>query len=156
MPNYNVRDFFTTQRVTPSSLQQSNLIQFSYHSPDGVHDNMPLVYVVEKRRDRFYGFNLHYDSNQLVELIDNKNFQVDTLLENAWAKVPKNKKRLIESGEEFNRGFIEKKDFKLITSKIQKKVLEQFLIENLNVDTLRIYLFKRMNAVSKMIYKVNQ
>lgn len=158
MPNYNVKQFFTFKRITPRTLQQDNLVQFSYHSPENeIHDPNPLVYVVEKRQDRFWGFNLHYDSEQLVQLIDNANAKVDYTLQKEWLKKdPKNRQKLNEAGGEFNRGFIEKKDFNTIIRRVPNRDLEQFLIENLNIDTLRQYMYKRMNAVSKLVYKINQ
>jgi len=158
MPNYNVKEFFTFKRITPRTLQQGNLIQFSYHSPENeIHDPNPLVYVIEKRMDRFFGFNVHYDSNQLVEIIDNANERIDFTLQKEWLKKDRNnRKKLNEAGGEFNRGFIDKKDFKTIVRRIPNKDLEQFLLQDTNVETLRQYIYKRMNAVSKLVYKINQ
>ena len=154
---YKVEQFFTFKRTSPSSIQQDNLLQFSYHSPNGVHDKTPLVYVIEKRRDRFFGLNLHYDANQLVELIDYTNFQVDDFLKEQWLSKYPDKKKLLKEGRKkvpFQRNFVDQKDLKTFSKRIPKQELEEFFIENQNSETFRCYLFKRMNAVSRLTYKV--
>lgn len=158
MPNYNVKQFFTFKSVTPRSVQPGNLIQFSYHNPEGdIHDRNPLIYVTSRDRERIWGFNVHYNSNQLAEIIDNTNNNIDYILEKEWLKKDKkNRQRLAEADGEFNRGFIEKKDFNTITRRVPKNQLEQFALEDTDIDTLRQYLLIRMNAVSKCVYKINQ
>lgn len=157
MPKYKVQEFFTFKSCSPSSLQQDNLIQFSYHSPNGVHDKMPLVYVIEKRRDRIFGLNLHYDSNQLVSLVDDTNDRIDVFLEKEWyKKYPKKKQELKKQRAYFYRDLVEPKDLKEITKRVKKQDLEQFYLQPQNDDIFRCYLLKRMNSVQRCIYKVIQ
>jgi len=151
----NVRKFFTFKPLSPTSLKVGNLISFSYRSPAGVHDKHPLVYVSSKERDRFYGFNVHYDGNQLTEVLQNVTDLIDEqLAEEYFEKYPEKvneykKKKLL-----FTKNVLSKQDLKEFTRRIYKPDLEAYQLENPNVETLRNYLFKRMNQVSKLIYKI--
>jgi len=155
MPNYSVTNFFEFKRCTPSSLEQDNLLQFSYHSPDGVNDKAPLVFIVEKQQDRCYGFNVHYDSKELIDIIENTSKKVNKYLQDMWYRqYPEKKKQLKESRQLFDKSLIEPKDLAKYKKSLMKRDLEQFLLKKKNVQTLRCYLYKRMNTVSKCIWKI--
>ena len=149
------KDVFDYKRVTPSTLQQDNFVSFKYKSPNGVHDPQPLVYVVEKQLDRFYGFNVHYDNVEYQDLVNNVTKKVNKFLQEQWLrKYPENKKKLKESKIPFNKSMIDKKDLKEFSNRINRKDVEQFLLKRRNEDTLRCYLFVRMNQVQKLTWKI--
>jgi len=152
---YGEEKLFDSKKITPRSLQQDNLLSFNYNSPNGVHDFQPLVYVVEKQLDRMYGFNLHYDSREYQDLVSIVNMKINKSLEEQWIrKYPEKKQELRKSKKVFNKSFIDEKDLKSFKRRINKKDLEQFLLKRKNVDTLRCYLFVRMNNVQKLTWKV--
>lgn len=155
MPRYSVNQFFTMKSVSPRSLQQDNLIQFSYHSPNGVHDRQPLVYVLSKDLKGVYGLNLHYDSTQLVDLIDTTTDKINGFLQEEWErKYPDQARKLNESKKPFSKKLIEQKDLKEFAKRIPKKDYEQFFYEPKSTDIFRHYLFLRMNTVSKLVWKM--
>lgn len=148
-------DYFNFKSISPSSLQQDNLISFSYHSPNGVHDKFPLVLVVEKQLDRIYGFNLHYDMQEMQELLENTNKKIVSFLEKEWyKKYPDKRIELAKQKKVFNKFLVEQKDLKDITRRIQPKDLEQYLVTKKNDIAFRCYLYKRMNKVSKLTWKI--
>lgn len=155
MPRYSVNNFFTMKSVSPRGLQQDNLIQFSYHSPNGVHDKQPLVFVLEKQLDRFYGLNFHYDSTQLVDLIDTTSDKINEFLEEEWSKkYPDKLQKLNESRKPFSKKLLTEKDLKEFGRRLPKKDLEQYFYEPKATDIFRTYLYKRMNSVSKLVWKL--
>lgn len=151
----NVRKFFNFKMVSPTSLKATNLISFSYRSPNGVHDRHPLVYVSSKERDRFYGFNVHYDGEQLTEVLQNVTDKIDEQLgEEYFEKYPEKQKEFKKKRLLFTKDVLSKQDLKEFSRKIYNPELEQYELDNSNVETLRCYLFKRMNQVSKLVYKI--
>jgi len=152
---FRLEDYYTFKNVTPRSLEQDNLVFFSYHSPNGVHDKTPLVYVLEKQLDRFYGLNLHYDSLELQEVIQNIQVKTNTFLEKEWyKKYPEKKKQLKESKAKFTKQLLEPKDLKEFSNRFPKRDLEKYVLKRKNTDTMRCYLYVRMNQVSKLIFKI--
>lgn len=155
MAQFKLSNLFEYRNVTPSALQQNNLISFSYKSPNGVHDKNPLVYVLEKRLDRFYGINLHYDMDEMENLAQNTEDKIIRLLENSWyTKYPKKKAELKKNRQEFDTSLVEPKDLAEFKRKINKKDLETFLVNNQDTSAMRCYLYSRMNKVSKLVWKV--
>jgi hypothetical protein len=151
----NVRKFFEFKTLSPSSLKVGNLISFSYRSPNGVHDRYPLVYVSKKERDRFYGFNVHYDGNQLTEILQNITDKIDEqLAEEYFDKYPQKATEYKKKHLLFTKKDLTRQDLKEFTRRIYKPELESYELDNSNVETLRNYLFKRMNMAKKLIYKV--
>jgi hypothetical protein len=149
-----VLKYFIYNNVRPASLVQDNLIYFSYQSPEGVHDKMPLVLVLEKQLDRLYGINVHYDSKQLLEIITNTQKKIIKLLEaEYYKKYPDNKKRLLKEHRKFDLSLLVEEDVKEFSKKINKKDYDQFLLKRRNDDTMRCYLYKRMNNVSKLTWR---
>lgn len=152
---YKVEKIFTFKNITPSGLKSGNLIFFNYKSPEGVHDRTPLVYISTKSFDRCFGFNVHYDSKEYQNILNNINWKVNPILEKEWYKAyPERQKQLKEKKLKFDKSLIEKEDLKKYEKKIQRKDLEIFDLTKINKDTLRTYLFKRMNGVSKLVFKI--
>lgn len=155
MANFKIADYFIFKSVSPSSMELNNIIQFSYKSPNGVHDNKPLVLVHEKQGDRFYGINLNYDMgelNQAVTLIENK---ILPFIEEAYyKKYPDNKKKLLESKQIFSKSLVTEQEYREFMRKFPQKELELFEVTNKNMKVCRQYLYQRMSAVSKLNWKV--
>ena len=100
--------YFEYKKITPSSLVQDNLIYFNYKSPNGVHDKTPLVYVLEKRLDRVFGLNVHYDAGELFELINTTELKINKTLENEFfKKYPAAKKELQEKRLKFSKDLLQ-------------------------------------------------
>ena len=148
--------YFNFSNVSPSSLQQDMLVTFKYQSPNGVHDKVPLVYVLEKRIDKFYGINLHYDMAELNSMIESKNEQLLEFYEKEFYRKNREKEQeLRKNREEFDLSMIDPKDKIEFDRRLNKKELETYLLQNSgNSSALRCYLFKRMNSVSKLVFKV--
>lgn len=150
-----IEDYFIFRSVSPSSLQVDNLIQFSYKSPNGVHDTKPIVLVHEKHGDRFYGINVHYDANVLNEAITNLENQMLPFLEKEYfKKYPDNKKKLNEQKITFNKSLITEKEYKEFMRNYPKRDLEEFMVANKNMEAMRQYRYDRMASVSKLVWKV--
>lgn len=153
---FKLTNYFLLRNVTPSSLQQDNLITFSYKSPNGVHDKNPLVIVVEKRLDRLFGFNLHYDMKEMDEVLINAYNKVNMALEKEYyRKYPAKKAELRKKRIQFDKSMLEPDDFKTFSRRINRKDLEQYLIKNKDMAAFRCYLFKRMNKVSKLTWRID-
>lgn len=147
--------YFEYKKITPSSLVQDNLIYFNYKSPNGVHDKTPLVYVLEKRLDRVFGLNVHYDAGELFELINTTELKINKTLENEFfKKYPAAKKELQEKRLKFSKDLLQEADKKEFAKRISRKDMEQFLLRGKNSETLRTYLFTRMNNVSKLVWRI--
>ncbi len=147
--------YFEYKKITPRALVQDNLIYFSYKSPNGVHDPAPLVYVLEKQNDGIYGLNIHYDSTQLFEIIDNTSAKINSILEKEFnKKYPDRKKQLQKERVPFDKSLLEASDKKIFARKIMRRDLEQFLLRNKSDFTFRHYLFVRMNNVSRLNWRV--
>lgn len=147
--------YFEYKKISPSALVQDNLIYFNYHSPNGVHDKTPLVYVLEKRLDRIYGLNVHYDAGELFEIINSTETKINKVLENEFfKKYPEQRKELQKKRIKFHRDLLQEDDKKEFAKRISKRDMEQFLLRGKNDETLRTYLFKRMNSVSKLVWRI--
>lgn len=156
MSQVRLAQIFLYKNVSPSGLKDGNLISFKYQSPQGVTDKTPLVYVLEKKFDKFYGLNLHYDGNALQEIIDNIELNVNSYLESKYySQYPDKLKEHNEEGVEFNKTFIEQKDYFKYKNGFNKNNLEIFnLASSNNESNFRCYLYKRMNNVSKLVWKL--
>lgn len=154
MAKFKPENFFIFRSVSPSALVQNNLITFAYKSPAGVHDGNPLVFVTEKRMDRFYGINIHYDMSEMQDIVTNTDKKVMQFLEKEYyKKYPENKKKLNETRQKFNKGLITEDEYKEFSLKIPKNDLERFSISGYTMDNMRCYIYQRMNYVSKLVWK---
>jgi hypothetical protein len=152
---FKLTDYFLMRNVTPSSLQQDNLITFSYKSPNGVHDNAPLVLVVEKRLDRIFGFNLHYDMREMDEVLINTYNKVNTILEREYyRKYPEKRNELRKKRVKFDKTMLTPEDLKTFSRRVNRNDLEQYLVKQKDMTAFRCYLFKRMNRVSKLTWSI--
>ncbi|MEO6303720.1 MAG: hypothetical protein ABIP51_11180 [Bacteroidia bacterium] len=155
MAEFKLAQLFDYKNVTPSSLQKGQLVYFKYNSPNGVHDKSPLVYVIDKTFDKIYAINLHYDMNEIQELTEGIQTKVNTFLENKWyAKHPEKRTELQQSGADFDPSLIEKKELADFKRGFNKKDLEVFALQSPSRDAFRSYLYKRMNNVSKLVWKL--
>jgi len=154
MAQFKLAELFDYRNVTPSSLQKGNLIYFKYSSPNGVHDKSPLVYVLEKTFDKIYGLNLHYDFSEIQTLTENVDFKVNNFLEKKFfSKYPEKRKEL--KNIEFDNSLIDEKELIEFKKSFNKKDLEIFDLNSFgNNYNFRSYLYKRMNNVSKLVYKL--
>lgn len=152
MPQLKLAEIFDYKNVTPSGLQKGNLIYFKYNSPNGVHDKSPLVYVLDKTFDKIYGVNIHYSMGELQDLVETIDFKVNNSLQRLWlTKHPEKKKDL--KNVEFDKSMMEQKDYIEMVRRVDKKILEVFDLPMIPDDAFRSYLYKRMNNVSKLVYK---
>ena len=158
MAGFKIEDFFNYKNITPGSLTSDNVIQFSYKSPAGVHDLKPLVFVLEKKSDRLYGINFHYDMTELQNAVTNTQAKVAKFLEEQYfKKYPENRQKLREQRVPFNKSLITEAELKEFMRRFPKKDMEQFPLTNANKypnHALRCYLYQRMTAVSMLTWKV--
>lgn len=154
MAKSKVEDYFIFKSVSPTSLQVDNLIQFSYKSPAGVHDNKPIILVHEKQSDRIYGINVHYDPNILTQAVDGLEQKLLPFLEKAYyKKYPENKQKLNEQHIKFNKSLITEEEYHDFMQSYPSRDLEQFLVQNKDMNAMRQYKYDRMTAVSKLVWK---
>ena len=155
MPQLKLAQLFEYRNVTPSALAKGNLVYFKYSSPKGVHDKSPLIYVIDKSFDKVFGYNIHYDMNELQDLVDGVEDKVNSFLENNFFnKHPEKRQEFQKQRIEFDKTMIEKKELLEFNRKFIKKDLEVFNNPGLSDDTFRSYLFKRMNNVSRLVWKL--
>lgn len=154
MAQFKLEDIFNYLNVSPSGVTKGNLVSFKYKSPNGVHDNAPLVYVLDKTFDKIYGLNLHYESYELQDLTESIDEKVNNFLENKfYSKHPEKRKELREQKILFDKTLIDPKDFIEFKRSFNKRDLEVFP-ELQGQNNFRSYLYKRMNNVSKLVYKM--
>lgn len=155
MAEFKLAQLFEYRNVTPSSLQKGQLVYFKYNSPNGVHDKAPLVYVVDKTIDKIYAINLHYDMSEIQGITEAIQFKVNSFLENKWySKHPEKRNELESQDLEFAPNLIEKKELADFKRNFNKKDLEIFNLPSPSPDAFRSYLYKRMNNVSKLVWKL--
>lgn len=147
--------YFIRKNITPGTLLPNNLISFSYKSPAGIHDKTPLVFVLESRVDRIFGINIHYDMAEMDSLLQNQIIKVQQAIELEWyKKYPSKKIELKKNNQAFDITMIDKKDVLQLTRRLQRPVVEQFQIDDIDFkNALRCYLFSRMTRVSKLVWK---
>lgn len=154
MAKFRVEDYFNHTSVSPAALIQGQIIQFNYKSPDGVTDKKPLVYVFEKRIDRFFGINLHYDMSYFTEIIENKNAEINNYLKEIFVRDKENKEKLYkEHNGVFTKELITEDQYREFMINFQRRKLEEFIIANPDMKIMRNYLYSRMNNVTKLVYK---
>jgi hypothetical protein len=154
MAKFKESQYFIRKNVTPGSLLPDNLISFAYKSPAGVHDKSPLVIVLEARNDRIFGINLHYDMQEMDELLGNQINAFRKAMEIEWyKKYPKKKQELKKNGQGFDLPLVDKKDWAQLCRRIPRKVMEQFPYSSKDSRALRCYLYPRMTRVSKLVWK---
>lgn len=154
MANFKLEDHFRYSSVTPSSLQQGQLVNFSYTSPDGITDKKPLVYIHEKRIDRFYGLNLHYDMTHFTEILTKQNLMINEFLEKEFKKNPEFREKLLKEHKNiFDRSMVTPEDYKKWMNFYPTKNFELFVIENYSMQYMRQYRYDRMTNVTKLVFK---
>lgn len=157
MAKFKLEDHFRYSSVSPQSLQQGQLLSFSYTSPQGVTDKKPLVYIHEKRIDRFYGMNLHYDMTHFTEILTRQNQMINEFLEKEFRKNQEYREKLIkEHQNKFDRSLVTEEDYKKWMNFYPKRNFEQFVIQNVDMQFMRQYRYDRMTSVTKLIFKTPQ
>ena len=154
MAKFRPEDYFVYKNVNPGSMQENNIVTFSYKSPNGIHDNSPMVIVTDKQSDRFYGINLHYDPRPLDEAMKNIENKILPFLEKEYFnKYPENKQKLNEQKIKFHKGLITEQEYHQMMLKFPKKDLEVFKFSTINKEAMRCYIYHRMTAVSRLVWK---
>lgn len=174
---YNLNQFFDLKSVSMAGIKPGMLVQFRYSSPEGVHDVKPLVFVLEKKSDRIWGLNFHYQFGLIEPLIKMKDAEVQKFLENSseWKKYQKELTQ-VKPEEVAKDGLPDVNEIEQDMKDKSKKVVKeepvqpfdvkkirfpQLMLENFAndkikppVSILRNYLFMRMNSLQKLSYKV--
>lgn len=152
--SFKIEDYFQFLNVNPSSMTVDNILQFSYKSPRGVHDQKPLVLVHEKLGDRFFGINLHYDMREMNEAVTNvENLILPHLEKEYLKKYPENKQKLNETHQKFKKSLITEAEYHDFMKNFPKNKLEVFQVNNKNMDSCRCYKYDRVTSCSKLVFK---
>ena len=77
---YNLKQFFDFRSVSSGGLRPGMLANFSYRSPDGIHDTKPLCFVLENLNQRIVGLNLHYNYQIVKFLVEAKDNEIAEFL----------------------------------------------------------------------------
>lgn len=171
---YNYSAFFNFQKISSGAIRPGQLLQFRYQSPEGVHDVRPLIFVLEKKGDRVWGCNLHYNFKLLPPLLKLKDDEVQKFLKSSseyrkWEQEmskPKPEevaKEDIPDAEEVKEtmpqdkkeeGEVQQFDIKKV--RFPQNLLEDYTNNKIVIpsDLLRNYLFVRMSGLEKLLYKV--
>lgn len=154
MSKFKVEDYFNHMSVSPSGLTQGQIVQFNYNSPNGQSDNKPLIYVYEKRIDRVYGINLHYNMAHFTEILQKIENQVTKFLKEQYERNPENRKKLIEEHKnQFSNSLISIEEYNKYMINYPRKQLEEFVVATQDFKNMRQYLYTRMSSVTKLVYK---
>ncbi len=166
---YNLKSFFNFKAIGSNQILPGTIIQFSYRSPEGIHDKSPLIYVLEAEQDRVWGINLHYKLSLLSSAIEIKKQEV--LKANPPQEQTIQTQQSVPAGdarvrpEQLNRKDIpslpEFKSTLGVDKQIlppKKIVIPQQLLENYTLTTqpkeyLRNYLYPRMGSIQKLVFK---
>lgn len=178
---YNLPQFFNYRSIGSSSIKPGMLVQFRYNSPEGVHDVKPLIFVLEKKMDRVWGLNFHYQFGLMPMLLEVKNEQVQKYITESY-EYKKYQKEIVKPKEEVITKPKEEEitqdglpDAKEVNKEVEKKeeevpipdfdptkvrypndLLEIFINDKIVVPKglLRNYLYPRMTGLYKLTYKV--
>lgn len=164
---YNLKSFFNFKSINVGQILPGTIIQFSYRSPEGIHDKSPLIYVLEVEQDRVWGINLHYKLNLLAQMVELKKAEVlkinpqevaqeqpNTNLDSKVKPEQLNQKH-IQSLPEFKETLgIDKQT----TEPKKKVIIPQQLLEKYTLtiqpkELLRNYLYPRMGSVQKLVFR---
>jgi len=170
---YNYSNFFRFQKIGSSGIQPGMLLQFRYSSPEGIHDVRPLVFVLEKKGDRVWGCNFHYNFKLLPPLLKLKEDEVQKFLKNSseyrrWEqemskpKLEEVSKEDIPNTEELKETMPhdnkdEVQQFDITKLRFSQKLIEDYANNKIVMPSnlLRNYLFTRMSGLEKLLYKVD-
>ncbi len=160
----NLPQFFNFHPVNPGGIKKSMIIQFNYNSPENpIHDRKPLVFVMENYGDRIIGLNLHYQFNAVSALLMMKDQQLKEFMQksNEYKKyldeLKKDSKIDLKDGNLPNATDLKKDtppfDYKKV--RFPQQLLEDFTSDvKVSEEIFRNYLFKRMNTLRKLTFKV--
>lgn len=79
-------DYFSIKGIQYSQIQKGMIVNFNYTGVNA-HDNNPMVYVLEVRRDRVYGFNLRYKPTLFNDIKKSKQSSIDNLIASKLAEL---------------------------------------------------------------------
>ena len=165
---YNLKNFFNYKNVSTGQTIPGMLLQFSYRSPNGVHDVKPLIFVLEAESDRVWGINLHYKLDLLGQIVDLKKAEISKGYPETPVIAPKvdgsdpakvqpkqiNQKN-IPSLPEFKEALKDKIPKPIGTTKqVPIQLLEKFILDNPPKELLRNYLYTRISGLQKLTFKV--
>ena len=79
-------DYFTLKGIQYSQIQKGMIINFGYTGVNA-HDKTPMVYVLEVRKDRVYGFNLRYKPTLFNDIRKAKQSSIGNLIRSKLAEL---------------------------------------------------------------------
>ena len=79
-------DYFTLKGIQYSQIKAGMIINFGYTGVNA-HDKTPMVYVLEVRRDRLYGFNLRYKPTLFNDIRKAKQSSIGNLIRSKLAEL---------------------------------------------------------------------
>jgi hypothetical protein len=162
---YNLKNFFNFKAVNPRQILPGTIVQFSYRSPEGVHDTSPLIYVLEAEQDRVWGINLHYKFSLLGEIIEQKKAEVLKAnppqvqqpiqeVSGAAVKPEQLNQKHVPSLPEFKKTLgIDKQAIPQKKVVVPIQLLENYILTNQPKELLRNYLYPRMTNIQKLVFK---
>jgi len=174
---YNLNDFFEFKSVAVITIRPGMFLQFRYSSPEGVHDVKPLVFILERKADRIWGLNFHYQFDLMAPLLQLKDAEVQKFLQNNsdWKKYQRELTKPtpdettdkgIPDVDELEKDMVDKsekivkeepvKPFDVKKVRFPPLMLENFANNKIKPpkEILRNYLYNRMNGIQKLVYKV--
>lgn len=90
------------------------------------------------------------------EVLINAYNKVNVALEKEYyRKYPDKQNELRKKRLKFDKSMLNEDDFKTFSRRINRKDLEQYLVTNKDMTAFRCYLFKRMNKVSKLTWRID-
>lgn len=145
--NIKFNDYFSTKPTDYNRLQKGMIASFSYEG-DNAHDKTPLVYILEVRRDRVYGFNLRYKPTLFNDIRKAKQLGIDRLIASKIKELTVRgvSKEILESYELK----------KTISEDIPKQYYEYFEIDikpNTAKYMLRNYLPSKLSNLKYIIFR---
>lgn len=79
-------DYFSIKGIQYSQLQKGMIINFDYTGVNA-HDKTPMIYVLEVRKDRVYGFNLRYKPTLFNDIRKAKQITIAKLIDSKLAEL---------------------------------------------------------------------
>jgi hypothetical protein len=164
---------FIPKAITKNKIKKGMLISFAYRGED-MHDERPLVYILEIKGDRVWGYNLHYDRKLFNALIKSKQDEISRLMKShvKTQEKPKSAKEKTLEWKKQNQNLNWKKDKESVdkeTQKIQKEKQEKVAAQNKipaiifetyemkatnHEEMLRSYLGKGIRNIAKMVFTI--
>jgi len=155
----NIGQFFDLKRSNPNSLKPGMLYMFEYNA-DNIHDQRPLIWVLEVKSDRIWGLNLHYDLKILADILKFKESEIKGSTLKEKQKIQDEKLRQDKlKGKDLSEKNPNVVDSKIkndeTTAKLPSDILENFSNYSIgnNSKILRNYLNRNIRNSYKLSFK---